>query len=149
MEEVPFYCDQPLMSDVHGFLASKGFRLIDMKRTMKRRQSNAMPLFSKNEFVYAHALYVRERHEDGSVLTFQERHRLAAIACGFWFFDYALVLLEGSDIKKYLAAHNLENVERDIVDYSAAVWKIISRFSYRKKFKIADADGQQDKSNEW
>ncbi len=145
MEEVPLYRDQPLIADVHGFLAHHGFRLIDLKRSMVRKQNSNKPVFSKKEFVYAHALYFRERHEDGTSLTPDEYHKLAAIACGFWFFDYAIGLLEKPEMRAYLANHEFMGIEQDIVNYSIAVAKSISRY---KRFNVS-GDAYQDKDHEW
>lgn len=125
-EFVPFYSNQPLFSPLNQFLDKKGFRLLDIKRSFLRRiVSHPRPLFSKRELVYAHALYVREKNEDGSPLSIGAKMRLACTAIAFWHFDYALWLLRDKDAAKFLESKGFENIDKEICVYADAVWQAI------------------------
>lgn len=127
MEFIPLYKDQPLFGEVNAFLEKQGFRLIDLKRTALRRKTNAKPVYSKRKLSWAHGLYFRTRHADGSELLPDEKIKLACIAYAFEYFDYTLWLLEQPDAQMRLQELGLSGVENDILDFSREFWSVLKR----------------------
>lgn len=91
----PFYCGQPLFSEVDACLRDHGFSLFDLHRTLVRRASYRDDLYSRRQVVWGDALYLREPDE---VLTGDDDEgrlkasRLLGLALAFEHFDLALEL---------------------------------------------------------
>lgn len=124
-EFIPLYKNQPLFGDVNAFLEKQGFRLIDIKRTAHRRKTNAKPVYSKREMTWAHGLYFRTRHADGKELTPDEKIKLACAACAFEYFDYAVWLMEQSEMQAFLREHGLENISQGITCFANDFWGVL------------------------
>jgi len=109
IEVQPLYKKQPLFSEVHSYLDRHNFQLIDLKRTLRRRQVSNPPACSKQELVYMHALYLK--HD------LRRARELVCIALAFWYFDLALELSRAYGFK----------IEEDIHAYANQVLRVCDR----------------------
>lgn len=146
-EEVPFYKNQPLFADLYSFLGSRGFRMLDLKRTFRRRAEKKAG-WSKPELIYVHALFFREYSRERGAPEPLILHRAAALALAFKFFDYAIWLCERPSFREYLCGIGCEGVEKEIVSYADRAWKRMLRTLPKESRRRLAGDGYQDKTSE-
>lgn len=94
MNNLEFYEQQPAFSEVDSFLREKGFTLIDLKRTLLRRQTEERPIYSKRELAWSHGLYLRLGKSTLDQIEQRFIIPLFAVAVCMEFFDLAIALLE-------------------------------------------------------
>ena len=106
-----FYEGQPLFNELHDFLCSSGFMLIDLKKTKIRRHSESKLAFSKQECVWFHLCYINKNINSSRDL------KLIASLIAAGYLDYAADSISKtkcltSDQKNSLL-HDLKNFSRD------------------------------------
>jgi len=119
-----FYVGQPSLADLHGFLESEGFQLVDLKRSTVRHHAAARPVWSKKEIVWCHGTYFRTRGRDGGAPSDAQAHRAFCLAVALEFFDRAIALVEDPARAAYFderfgAAALIEDVRA----YAATLWE--------------------------
>lgn len=147
-EFMPLYIGQPLFGDVHDFLQSNGFRLVDIKRSCLRRALPNRSVYSKRELAWAHSLYLREINADKTPLTALQKIKISCVAANFEFFDYAIWLLRDLDVTALLHTSGLDGVEEDMNAYSAALWTSIKKTCGWPEKQRITRDSLSDRNNE-
>ncbi|MBA4320547.1 MAG: hypothetical protein C0412_19285, partial [Flavobacterium sp.] len=139
VEFVPLYKNQPLFSEVDNFLESNGFRIMDFQRVTLRRKTLQKIPYSKRELSWAHILYFKKRNPNGGPLRAEQKARLAAIALAFEYFDYAVWLLEQTDVQEYLKSQNFEGLDKEFVSYVKFFWRSLGKkLNWRRRRQISD-----------
>lgn len=92
----PLYVGQPQIGGVFGFLAERGFPLVDLQRTFLRRAGFDPTLFSRRQVVWAHALFMREPSDTLVRASLSNLARYAGLAAAFDQFDLALEAIRGA-----------------------------------------------------
>lgn len=147
-EFLPLYKHQALFGNVHDFLQSNGFRLVDLKRSCLRRSFTNRPIYSKRELTWAHALYLREANADASSLTVLQKIKIACVAAHFEFFDYALWLLRDSEVLSFLRRQGLDGVDEDIHAYASRIWRSIKKRNNWSTIRRMVGDSWNDRNYE-
>lgn len=147
-EFLPFYRGQPLFGDVHAYLESCGFRLVDMKRSCLRRTMQHQPAYSKRELAWTHALYFRATHQDGTSLAPKEKTTLALVAALLEFFDYAAALFGEAPVRAYLLEQGFGNAEEDMRTYAASRWHELRKRSGAREERQYASKVWHDRGNE-
>ncbi len=147
-EFMPLYQGQSLFGDLHQFLQSQGFRLIDIKRSLLRRIFSDRPVYSKRELAWSHALYLRETNSDHSSLTVRQKIKLACVCAHFEFFDYAVSLLQENDVVLFLREQGIGGVEDDIRQYAAYLWAQIRTGCNAREEQTLLSDTWTDRAHE-
>lgn len=127
MELLPFYKGQPLFTEIQNFLNTQGLRLINLEPATLRRQTIQKIPYAKRELVWVHALYFREHTNTGQPLSLGQLIKLSCIAIGLEYFDYALQLFHKPALRAYLHAQEFSNLEKELINYAAAVWRAKKR----------------------
>jgi len=118
MEFVSVYRQQPLFSEVHMFLENHGFRVMGFRNAELRRFTNIRIPYSQGEVGWTHALYFRERKEDGTALRASEITGLIPYAIAFEYFDYALWYLDDPYVQAYLNERGWKGIAEEVASYA-------------------------------
>lgn len=113
----PFYCGQPLFSDIDACLRDYGFSLFDLQRTLLRRARHRDDIYSRRQVVWADALYLREPDEALTGSNDEIRlkaSRLLGLALAFEQFDLALELATSSRAAALLSCVYGEGLLQDL-----------------------------------
>ena len=109
-----FYEGQPLFNELHDFLCSHGFILVDLKKTKIRRHSDLNLAFSKQECVWFHLCYINNNIDSAKELKLIS----SLIAAGY--LDYAAKSITKST---YLTAQDKNLILDDLERFSQSQFR--------------------------
>jgi FkbM family methyltransferase len=124
IEVKQFYEKQPILGEVQSFLEAKGFTLTELVPAYARRITTHKAPYSKSEFLWFHALYVRSPHFVLSKKSsLKDKLRLACYALCFDYFDLAIACLETPDVEVYLKDKKYESLFSEVMALSEGAKK--------------------------
>jgi len=117
----PFYQGQPLFAEIDIWLRERGFDLIALEPTSRRRRKpGSRVAYSKPEIAWAHALYVKATPGEGEPDALKHIIRQIAVAMAYDYFDLAADRLAEPRTQALLAAAGLAAGPEDVAAFVAA-----------------------------
>ena len=103
VEFIEVYKDQPLFTEVHQFLESYGFSLIDMRRTYWKRRIRSEG-YRKGQLIFADTLYLKSPEKIVAIenINFGKILRSIYVYLAYGYKDWSLELLELARVKKLI-----------------------------------------------
>jgi FkbM family methyltransferase len=112
----PFYAGQGPIGGVFGFLAERGFAVVDLQRTFLRRAGFDPTLFSRRQVVWAHALFMREPDHGLVRRSADMLARYVGLAVAFDQYDAALEAIRGARTAGVVTADLADQLVGDVVE---------------------------------
>ena len=116
IEFVELYLDQPLFPEVHSFIESKGFSLIDLRKYYWKRKNNRSS-YNKGNLIFADALYLKSPESLIKMIGVNQEKIIKSIYIylAYGYFDLARSLLLLST-KNNLLSDKLSHQMEKIID---------------------------------
>jgi FkbM family methyltransferase len=94
VEFSPMYLNQPLFSDVDGYIRKFEFMLFDLSRHRYRRKNYPRDMRTRGQMLYGHAFYLRDYECFARRAMKTQMMKLAVVAAFYGFHDYALEVMD-------------------------------------------------------